>query len=87
MALQTGQFFINPPATYQSLFIHSIVTLGWRACNPIHLQKYNNSNSQTAVEMKTPKDNPETNTHSHVPVLPLQLKKRIHQVRRNGRKD
>lgn len=34
--------------------------------------------------MKTPKDNPETKTHSCIPVLPLQLKEWIHQVGHNG---
>lgn len=84
MALQTGQLFINPAALYWSLFICSSVTAGCYACSPIHLHKDCNSNSEAAVEMKTPKDNPETKTHSCIPVLPLQLKEWIHQVGHNG---
>lgn len=83
MALQTGQLFINPPALDWSLFISSSVTPGCYACSPIHLHKYYNSNSEAAVEMKTPKDSPETKTYSCIPVLPLQLKKWIHQVGHN----
>jgi len=83
VALQTGPFFINPPAMHWSLFSHRVAALGCHACKPTHLRKCYHSNSETAVERKTPKEDPETNTHSHVPVLPLQLKKLIHQVRHN----
>lgn len=72
------------PARSWSSLLHSPATLGCHECNPSHLYISCNSSSETAVETKTPKDNPGTKAHSHVPVLPLQLKKWI-QVRHNRR--